>query len=96
MSKPLKTWEKDPSDVLDYTVDWNDDNWLGTDTISGTPTWTVPAGLTQPTGATNTTTTATVWLGSGTDGQDYDVACLITTAGGRTAERTIHIQVRQR
>lgn len=93
---PLKPYfTKDPAAVLDYTIDWDADDWLGTDTVS-TATWTVPAGLTQPTSATNTSTTTTVWLGSGVEGQDYDVACKIVTAGGRTDERTIRIQVRQR
>lgn len=96
MAKALRTWTQDPSDELDYTIDWNDDGWLGTDTITGTPTWTVPAGLTQPTSATNTTTTTTVWLAGGSVGEDYEVACKITTVAGRKAERTIRIQVRQR
>lgn len=89
----LKTFTKDPSDVLDYDVDWNDDNWLGTDTISGTPVWTLPAGIVKDS-QSNTTTVATIWLSGGTANQDYDVACKVTTAAGRTAERTIKIQVR--
>lgn len=96
MALPLKTFTKDPAAVLDYTIDWDADDWLGSDTITGTPVWTVPAGLTQPTSASNTATTATVWLGSGTADQDYDVACKITTTAGRTDERTIRIQVRNR
>jgi len=91
----LKTFKKDPSAVLDYTVDWDADNWLGTDTITGAPVWTVPTGITKDS-QSNTTTAATAWLSGGTHGADYDVACKITTAGGRTDERTIRIQVRNR
>lgn len=95
MAEILRTWKKDPQAVLDYTVDWDADDWLGTDTITGTPVWTLPAGITKDS-QTNTTTTATIWLSGGTDGADYDIACKITTAGGRTDERTIRIQCRQR
>jgi len=35
----------------------------------------------------------TVWLSGGTAGINYKVACLITTAAGRTDERTIWIKV---
>lgn len=92
---PLKSFTKDPEALLDYTVDWDGDDWLGTDTITGTPTWTVPAGLTLA-AQSNTTTTATVWLSGGMADTDYNVECKITTAGGRTDERTIRIQVRER
>lgn len=90
---PLKTFRKDPAAVLDYTVDWDGDDWLGADTIS-TVTWTVPAGLATAS-SSNTTTTATIWLSGGTAEQDYDVQCRITTAGGRTDERTIRLLVRE-
>ena len=84
---------KDPDAVLDYTVDWSD--WLGADTITGTPTWTVGTGLTKAS-QTNTTTTATAWLSGGTAGSDYTVACKIVTTGGRTDERSFTVQVRTR
>lgn len=94
MPFPLKTFLKDPQAVLDYTLDWDADDWLGTDTIA-TVTWTLPAGITSAS-TSATTTTATNFLSGGTAGTDYDVACKITTAGGRTDERTIRLQVRQR
>jgi hypothetical protein len=95
MGVPIKTFTKDPEAVLDYTIDWDADDWLGSDTITGTPTWTVPAGLTKD-AQSNTTTTATAWISGGTADNDYDVECKITTAGGRTDERTIRLQVRER
>jgi hypothetical protein len=84
---------KDPADVLDYTVDWSD--WLDTDTITGTPTWTVTTGVTKAS-QSNTTTTTTAWLSGGTAGSDYTVACKIVTTGGRTVERSFTVQVRDR
>lgn len=83
---------KDPDAVLDFVVDWA--TWLGADTISGTPVWTVPAGLTKDS-QSNTTTTATAVISGGTAGTDYAVGCKIATAGGRTDERTLIIRCRQ-
>ena len=50
---------KDPSAVLDYVINWS--TWLGSDTITGTPTWTVPTGITKDS-QSNSTTAATIWL----------------------------------
>lgn len=88
-----KRWVKDPDATLDYTWDWTD--WLNGDTISGTPTITVPAGITKST-QSNTTTAVTAWMTGGTVNGTYDIACKIVTAGGRTDERTVRIEVRNR
>lgn len=85
----IKTFVKDPSAKLDYMVDWS--AWLGADTIA-TSIWVTPAGLTAS-APSSTTTTATVWLESGTVGSQYLVTNRITTAGGRTNDRSILIQV---
>ena len=79
---------KDPEAVLDYQVDWSD--WLDDDTID-TSEWTVPAGLTEDSDS-NTYTVAKVWLSGGTSGTTYAVENKITTADGRTDERTIYIE----
>jgi hypothetical protein len=92
---PLRTFTKDPSAVLDYSFDWTVDGWIGADTITGTPVWTVPTGIVKDS-QSNTTTVATVVISGGTAGENYDVACKITTAGGRTDERTFRLQVRDR
>jgi hypothetical protein len=55
----------------------------------------VPSGITQYS-TSNTTTTATIWLSGGTAGQDYEIVCQITTAGGRIDQRTVKIQVREK
>ena len=85
---------KDPQAVLDYTIDWT--KWLDEvgDAIA-TSTWVVPSGLTKVT-ETNTSKIATVWLSSGTDGTNYTVTNRITTAAGRTDDRSITIRVRER
>lgn len=81
----------------------NDIGELQGETIS-TVTWTVPAGITKDSDnkaaitihgvsyAINTV--ATIWLSSGTDDTNYDLACRIVTSGSRTLEKTIRIPVR--
>ena len=83
---------KDPNSTLDYTVTWS--SWLTADTISSVA-WTVETGITQ-TAATNTTTTATIWLSGGEAGTEYTVTCRVTTAGGRIDQRSIAVRVAQR
>jgi hypothetical protein len=85
-------FEKDPSTVCDYSVDWT--YWLGLDTIS-TSSWKVPAGIVCIV-KENTTTHATVWLKGGSNGQEYVLTNQIVTAAGRTDERSIRIRVIQR
>lgn len=88
----LPTWPepKAPAENLDYGFDWS--AWLGTDTLA-TSTYTVPTGLTAGTAA-NTSTGTTQYMSGGALGQDYIVKNAITTAAGRTAERSAILQVR--
>lgn len=81
----------------------NDIGELQGETIS-TVTWTVPAGITKDSDnkaaitihgvsyAINTV--CTIWLSSGTDDTNYDLACRIVTSGSRTLEKTIRVPVR--
>lgn len=80
---------KDPDAIKDYGFDWS--AFLGTDTIS-TSTWIVDVGLAKGTTG-NTTTTTTVWLSGGTTGTTYKAVNRITTAGGRTDDRTLQVYV---
>lgn len=89
----ISTFTKDPDAILDYVIDWA--AFLGTDTIS-TSTWVVPTGITLGTGGTaptNTTTTATAWLSSGTAYQTYRITNRITTAGGRTQDQSFILAI---
>jgi hypothetical protein len=89
----VRTWEKDPSAVLDWNFNWT--NWLASAETISTATVTVGSGLTKDS-QSNTTTTVTVWLSGGTLGTTYEVTCRITTNQGRTDERTIGIRVTDR
>lgn len=88
----MSSFVKDPQATLDYAVDW--EPWLGVDTIQSV-TWTVDAGITQA-NASNTTTSATIWLSGGTVGTKYKAVCRVTTAAGRIDERTIYVEVRDK
>ena len=83
---------KDPQAVLDYEIDWSE--WLGEDTISASE-WSAPDGITIESDSF-TDTAATAWLSGGTALTNYDVTNEIVTDGGRTDDRTITIQVKQK
>ena len=86
----LKWDDKDPNEVLDYQIDWA--TRLDGDVIANSD-WTVPSGLVEGS-SSNTTSTTTVWLSGGTDGDDYEVQNRITTTGGRTMDQTVKLRVR--
>ena len=89
---PIAVFIKDPNAVLDYALDWT--KWLEGDTlVSGT--WTIDAG---PTIASQNVSAGivTMWLSGGVDGVSYAAVCRVVTTGGRTEDRTISIQVRER
>lgn len=101
-------FRKDPDAVLDYLIDWS--AWLGdtdgiaTVTVTRTPEppeeqeegGPDPADWLTVDSTSNTDDRVTVWLSKGIPWQDYAVACLITTDDGRTDERTMTINVRER
>ncbi len=100
---------KDPNAVLDYKFDWKaltngsgDSDWLqaaeiiSTATITITPTVAVTGLIKDSQSITDTNTSVTIWLSSGTDNIDYTVACKIVTNAPRTDERTITVCVRNR
>ena len=82
---------KDPNAILDYRIDWGT-NWLGASETITTSTWVVDSGITQDR-ATNTTTTATIWLSGGTHGTKYTVTNRIVTNQGRTNDSSLIITV---
>ncbi len=83
---------KDPEAILDYGFNWSD--WLDADTID-TSTWSVDTGLTIDS-ESETTLITTVWLSGGTPGKKYKAVNTITTAGGRTDERTLLVTVKNK
>src|SRR5210317_1910966 len=95
----LKWPNKDPDEILDYSIDWS--RFLGSATISsvtwyvdnadGVKTELIPSGQLvngiQLISATNTNTVTTARLGSGTNNILYQFYCQITSSDGLVVER---------
>lgn len=85
--------EKDPSAILDYSLDWS--AWLQPEETIVVSSWNVPVGMTAQS-EVNDTTVSTVWLAGGTTDKEYVVTNRIVTSGGRQDERSFRIVVRNR
>lgn len=85
---------KDPDSTLDYTFDWSD--WLADGETIASQTVDTETGLTEESIAASSSA-VTVWVSGGTVGNQYSVACKITTDNNpaRVDERTIDIAVKQ-
>lgn len=80
---------KDPTDVLDYLIDWT--AWLSTgETITAHTCTAVGATVTS---STHTGTTVTAWLSGGTAPSTATLTCHITTSAGRQATRSVMVDV---
>lgn len=102
----FKWANKDPDEILDYSVDWS--RFLGTATIasvawfvddaSGAKT-AITAGNTvngiQNVSQTNTNTVATINLGLGTLNEEYKFYCRMTDSTGSIAERVIKLRIKE-
>ena len=91
----MRVIEKDPDATLDYGFDWS--AWLASGETISTVDWTIATGLDEDSlGEVTGSDTAKIWLSGGTAGENYSVACLITTSAGRVDERTLTIRVLER
>jgi hypothetical protein len=104
----LKWPNKDPDEIVDYSVDWSrflkgaslsSVTWYVND-ADGVKTELVPSGQIvhgiQLISATNTSSVATARFGSGTNNVQYKVYCQITDSNGLVVERTIRLRVRNK
>lgn len=87
----MKKFNKQPADVLDYTVDLT--NWMVSgDTVTSTNASITPSGpsieVTQ--GASSQ---PKIWVSGGTNGKQYKVTTTIVTNGGRTKEIDFNVLV---
>lgn len=95
-SKPII--RKDPNDVLDYTIDFED--WLGSDgdVIIGAVVAGTTLGITVV-DFTFTNTRCTGWLSGGVVVEPGDplpsATYRITTAAGRVVDRTLYFKVQE-
>lgn len=88
---------KDPGAILDYAVDWGAE-YLGGDAIAASSFVIVPD---EPGGATIVGSTfdsqvATVQVGGGIAGHQYQLINHVVLVSGREDERTIVLRVEQR
>jgi len=96
---PLPTFQKQPTEVRRYGLDFS--KKLGSDTLTGTPTATVS--LQSGGGSSSLTTSgasisnplAYITLSGGTSGQDYNVQLSCSTTGGLTLVMDMSIEVRE-
>jgi hypothetical protein len=82
---------KDPSDTLDYTIDWTA-LLVGGETITAAVWSVLPSSLSIGTKSIASPNTS-AWLSGGTPNTQYAVTCKITTSAGRSYERTVLIDV---
>lgn len=94
-----KRWpSKDPDEVLDYEVDWQDATTptLEAGETLSTSVFSVVTGTVVIDSQSNTTTVATVWLSGGTNGEDCELLNRVTTSAGRTYDQSIKLRIRSR
>lgn len=88
---------KDTNEVLDFSLDLTSELSKVVDTISSV-VWTVPDGLTLV-NQIHTSTVATVFLGGGVLGKEYEVSAQITTNANpnpRIYNRSFRLQIRNK
>tara|TARA_B100000900_G_C20014747_1_gene487394 strand:- start:173 stop:493 length:321 start_codon:yes stop_codon:yes gene_type:complete len=104
----LKWPNKDPDEILDYSIDWS--RFIGSATLStaawsvdnadGVKTTLVASGPTvhgiQLVSSTLTNTVVTARVSLGTDNVRYKFYCTVTTSDGLTFERTVLLRVREK
>ena len=85
--------DKDPAATLDYSMDWS--AWLLEieDSIS---TFTVTSVGCTIQGSNKNGNMLTAWIAGGAIGQDASVTFKIVTTGGRSDERTLFFNIKQR
>lgn len=89
------TFTKDPQAVLDYKFDWS--QWLQSGEVITSHSVAASTGISvDSSSVTDSDTSVTAWLSSGTDGIQYIVTCTITTNAARTDERSILVWIEER
>ena len=85
---------KDPDEVLDYQVDFTP--LLETNETVSTSAYTPDSGLTKVSESFTSAGVCTVFVSGGTNGTTYKVKCEITTSAGRTYNRTIFVEIKDK
>lgn len=90
----LGTKLKDPADVLDYDISYED--WItDDDTITTVATSVSPTGALAVDSVSVSSPDVKVWVSGGTAGSTYTVTVTASTSGGRIKEETFKIRVKE-
>lgn len=89
----IQTFEKDPDAVVDFKWEWR--RWLDGDTIA-THDVDLLEGNVTVNGDSHDATSVTVFVSGGTVGVVSVLQARITTAQGRTDDRSFYLHVRNR
>jgi hypothetical protein len=94
------TWPaKDPNEVLDYQIDWADDDYprLEDDETLVTSDFSVVEGDVEIDTETFVATgLTTVWLSGGTSGTRCIILNRIVTSAGRTYDQSVKLRIRNK
>lgn len=90
----LGTKIKDPSDVLDYDITYED--WItDDDTITTVVTSVSPAGELAVDSAQVATPDVKIWVSGGVAGSTYEITVTASTTAGRVKEETFKLRVKE-
>ena len=88
---------KDPDAVLDWVFDWREDGWLPEeDSISSADVLVNPTNGINVDSVVHDDDKVTFFLSGGVANTTSEVTCRINTSEGRTDDRTIRINIRER
>lgn len=92
----MKTFYKDPSDILDYA--WDFTEWLANegDTISGHDIVIESGTITEAQASVESNGKVVAWLQGGTIGETAVVTCRITTVGNRQLDRSAQFHIKSK
>jgi hypothetical protein len=88
----LGTFIKQPSDTMDYDIDYTD--WLTTGDNVSSVVITKDTGITVDSSFINDPRVK-IWLSGGTAGTTYKVTCTMTSADGRIRQDEFKVKVRE-
>lgn len=85
--------EKQPTEVLDYDLDFS--GWIPSGDYIASVTATVATGLTIDSFSFFSQSWVKVWLSGGTNGQTYKVEVTVTTYDGRVKQAEFYVKVKE-
>lgn len=96
----MLTWPiKDPNEVLDYEIDWADQDSprLEAGETLATSTFTIVEGtVVIDSSVFAGSGLATVWLSGGADGEKCVILNRVTTSEGRTYDQSVTLRIRSK